>query len=1042
MKFCKIGALSATGTRPFGDGADGFVMGEGAAVFLLKRLADAERAGDHVYAVIRGIGGASDGKGKGITAPNPVGQRLAIQRAWHNADLVPGTATLIEAHGTSTKVGDVVESQSIADAFAGFGLAPGSMALGSVKSNIGHLKGAAGAAGMLKAALALDAKMMPPSLGAEHPNPNIDFEHSPLAVNTELRPWEANGDIRSAGVSAFGFGGTNFHMVLEEHVPGRLTVGRPAAAAAARESAVSPPAAPTAEWADAETLKPPLRGAVVVGGADNSAVSARLADIQAEAEAGSAPAPAPPAESDLRAHVRVAIDFADADELASRAAKARKALESDNVAAWRLLANQGVFHGVGHAHQVAMLYTGQGSQYVNMLAELRESEPIVRATFDEADRIMEPLIGRPLSEIIFVDPADEAAVAEATEQLRQTEITQPAVLTADLALTRLLGAYGIQPDMVMGHSLGEYGALVASGALPFGDALEAVSARGREMANVSVDDNGLMIAVFAPIEEVEAIIATIEPYVVVANINSRHQAVVGGSTPGVEAATAALTEAGHQVVPLPVSHAFHTEIVAPAAESLRQVLARLDIHPPAIPTVANVNGEFYPMGPAVAPDIVEILGRQVASPVQFVAGLTTLHDAGARVFVEVGPKRALHGFVEDVLGDDPEVMALYTNHPKSGDIMSFNQALCGLYAAGLGVGTRDRVVESIPAAPVAVAPTVGTTTPAPALASGSDRYVELGHLFADVLERGYQVLTGASPTAAPTDVDRLGGGEPVVITGAALGLPGTERVFDDGNIVRLLDGESFIDAIPVAMRERIVDKHITRLVKSEAGGGRFESIDSPHDVIKLAGRKGHLDIVSEFGLSADRKAALDPATELAIGAGIDALRDAGLPMAMRYKTTSTGSKLPEAWALPVAERDDTGRDLRVGVPRHRSAHRRGDPIRARPRPPRPARGARAPPLPDGGRQSAGRRARPHDPRAAHRRSPPTRTSSTADSCSRRCRWVTPSSPSTSAPAARTPRSTRPAPAPLRPSPSPRTGSASDAASASSSSPVTTSPATS
>ncbi len=904
VKFCKIGALSATGTRPFGDGADGFVMGEGAAVFLLKRLADAEHAGDHVYAVIRGIGGASDGKGKGITAPNPVGQRLAIRRAWQNADLVPGSATLIEAHGTSTKVGDVVESQSIADAFADLGLAPGTVALGSVKSNIGHLKGAAGAAGMLKAALALDAKMLPPSLGADQPNPNIDFEHSPLAVNTELRPWDVNGHVRSAGVSAFGFGGTNFHMVLEEHVPGRLSVGRPAESAAVASTADSPAAA-TAQSTDAGALKKPLRGAIVIGGADNSTVSARLAEIQTDAEAGTVPALAPPTEADLRAHVRVAIDFADADELASRAAKARKALDSDNAAAWRLLANQGVFHGTGPAHQVAMLYTGQGSQYVNMLADLRDSEPIVRATFDEADRIMEPLIGRPLSEIIFVDPDDEAAVAEATEQLRQTEITQPAVLTADLALTRLLGAYGIQPDMVMGHSLGEYGALVASGTLPFGDALEAVSARGREMANVSVDDNGLMIAVFAPIEEVEAIIATIEPYVVVANINSRHQAVVGGSTPGVEAATAALTAAGHQVVPLPVSHAFHTEIVAPAAESLRQVLARLDIHPPAIPTVANVNGEFYPMGPAVAPDIVEILGRQVASPVQFVAGLRTLHDAGARVYVEVGPKRALHGFVEDVLGDDPEVMALYTNHPKTGGVVSFNQALCGLYASGLGVGTLDPSAQTSPAPPTAVAPPAPIATVAAVAATGSDRYVELGHLFADVLERGYQVLTGSSPTGAPGDADRFGDGEPVVITGAALGLPGTERVFDDGNIVRLLDGESFIDAIPVAMRERIVDKHITRLVKSEAGGGRFESIDSQHDVIKLAGRKGELDIVAEFGLSADRKAALDPATELAIGAGIDAMRDAGLPVAMRYKTTSTGSKLPEAWALPATERDDT-----------------------------------------------------------------------------------------------------------------------------------------
>ena len=186
VKFCKIGALSATGTRPFDEGADGFVMGEGAALFVLKRLDDAERAGDRIYAVVRGIGGASDGRGKGITAPNPVGQRLAVERAWRNAGLSPATCSLVEAHGTSTRVGDVVEVSSIADVFASADIAAGRIALGSVKSNIGHLKAAAGAAGLLKATLALHHKTIPPSLGFREPNPNIDWETSPFHVNTEL----------------------------------------------------------------------------------------------------------------------------------------------------------------------------------------------------------------------------------------------------------------------------------------------------------------------------------------------------------------------------------------------------------------------------------------------------------------------------------------------------------------------------------------------------------------------------------------------------------------------------------------------------------------------------------------------------------------------------------------------------------------------------------------------------------------------------------------------------------------------------------------
>ncbi|MCV6970271.1 beta-ketoacyl [acyl carrier protein] synthase domain-containing protein, partial [Mycobacterium bohemicum] len=222
VKFCKIGALSATGTRPFDAGADGFVMGEGAALFVLKRLSDAERDGDRIYAVLLGIAGSSDGRGKGITAPNPVGQRLAVERAWHVAGVDPAHAGYVEAHGTSTRVGDATELGSLTDVFGKAGAAAGSIALGSVKSNIGHLKGAAGAAGLLKTVLSLHDKVLAPSLHFEHPNENVDWDEIPFRVNTELREWPAAaGGPRTAGVSAFGFGGTNFHAVLEEYVPGR-----------------------------------------------------------------------------------------------------------------------------------------------------------------------------------------------------------------------------------------------------------------------------------------------------------------------------------------------------------------------------------------------------------------------------------------------------------------------------------------------------------------------------------------------------------------------------------------------------------------------------------------------------------------------------------------------------------------------------------------------------------------------------------------------------------------------------------------------------
>ncbi len=917
VKFCKIGALSATGTRPYSAGADGFVMGEGSALFVLRRLDDAERDGDRVLAVLRGIGAASDGKGKGITAPNPLGQKLAVERAWKSAGLPPSTASFVEGHGTSTRVGDVVEVGSLMEAFGG-DIPPGSIPLGSVKSNIGHLKGAAGAAGLLKTVLALHERMLPPSLNFDTPNPNIDFDHAPFYVNTELKAWPTPAcGVRRAGVSAFGFGGTNFHAVLEEHIPGRLpSNGRGRSSVSVSLVGDGPQAT-----VSAPQLKAPLRGALVVGASSEAELRARLGEVRDAAATGHAPAFCPPREQDLRATERLAIDYETATELAEKATKALSALESGNTAAWRLLRAQGVFRGRGTVPKVAFLYTGQGSQYVNMLRVLRDSEPVVRDTFAEADAVMTPLLGRPLSEYIFVDPADESAGARAEEDLKQTAITQPAVLATDIALTRLLAAYGIGPDLVMGHSLGEYGALVAAGALPFADALEAVSARGREMTRVSVEDNGKMAAVFAPIADIERVLAGIDGYLVIANYNSRRQAVIGGASAAVHQAVAAFTKADIQAVLLPVSHAFHTRIVAPASEPLRLTLERLHIAPPCIPVVANVTGDFYAMDPGARPRVLEVLSQQVASPVLFVKGIETLRAAGATLFVEVGPKKALQGFVDDVLGDDPAVVSLFTNHPKLADSLAFNQALCGLYAAGLGDGatkpmedTDRQAAERLPAEVRATAPppVAASPSPAPGAAATSpqpartesvppDRYHELGRLFAEFLERGLSLYGGRpAPGPGPSAV------EPTVITGCGLGLPGLARVFDDSNTARLLRGEQLIGVVPMSARRGMVDKHIVRLVKSEMGESRFESIDDDDEVIKLAGRAGALDLEQEFGVSAERIPALDVVSRLAIGAGLEALRDAGIPLVMRYKTTTRGTSLPDRWSLPDELRDETG----------------------------------------------------------------------------------------------------------------------------------------
>jgi acyl transferase domain-containing protein len=879
VKFCKIGALSATGTRPYADGADGFVMGEGAGVFILKRLADAERDDNKIYAVIRGIGGSSDGKGKGLTAPNPVGQKLAIQRAWDNARLDPATCSLVEGHGTSTRVGDVVEVASLSEVFAAHGAKVGSIPLGSVKSNIGHLKAAAGAAGLLKLTLALHHKEIPPSLGFERPNPNIDFGSAPFFVPTSLRDWaEPPCGVRRAALSAFGFGGTNFHAVVEEHQPGRLT--RPKRTVAVH-AAVGSSAGGAAAMA-----KAPLRGALLIGGASPEVVAKKLAAVAAEAKAGRAPQAGPPSAEDLGAKVRLAIDYGDANELCDKAAKALKAFASADPAAWRMLRQQGIFVGMGKPGKVAFVYTGQGSQYVGMLGNLRKIEPIVASVFTEADRVMTPLLGRPLSRFIFVDESDPAVKARAEEDLKQTALTQPAILATDIALTRLLAAYGVFPDLVMGHSLGEYGALVASGALPFADALEAVSARGREMTNVSLDDNGWMVAVTAPLDEIRKVVAASPGYVVIANLNSNTQAVIGGASQAVEEAMKVLQAKGYNCVRLAVSHAFHTSIVAPASVPLRAVIERLHVQPPRLPIVANVTGELYPMHAGAREEIIDLLARQVAAPVEFVKGLETLYAQGARVFVEVGPKKALAGFVEDVLVPRGDVVALATNHPKTGDVVSFNQALCGLYAAGVGAAT--------------------TAVAAAAEGAAEERH---GDALAVPTEAG--TPRSASPEREGTPVAEeasapRGPGAAVVITGAALGLPGSKHVFDDANVERILGGEELIDVVPARFRKAMLDKHVTRVVKGEDGSGSFQTITDEDDVIRLAARAGAFDLQSEFGVSAERMPALDTVTQLAIGAGLDALRDAGLPLVRHYKTTSKGTKLPDRWGLPDALRDETG----------------------------------------------------------------------------------------------------------------------------------------
>ncbi|MHB8114365.1 MAG: type I polyketide synthase, partial [Bellilinea sp.] len=888
VKFCKIGALSPDGSRPFADGANGFVMGEGTAIFLLKRLADAEKDGDKIYAVIRGIGGSSDGKGKGITAPNPIGQQRSLERAWKNTGVNPASVGLIEAHGTSTRVGDVTEVNSLNAVFGNFGLPVGKVALGSVKSNVGHLKSAAGAAGLFKVVMALYDKVLPPSANFHRPNPNIAFDQIPFFVNTSLRQWDKpEGEIRRAGVSSFGFGGTNFHVVVEEWVPGLLTTesktftapqmvaqipaGQPATVAPSFSASVI---APASVHTHATVTVQPYRGLLFLGAETAEELVFKLTSALQAARSGQLPPRQLPSADALARPERIVIDYENAAELVSRGEKALKAFETNAANAWQAMTAQGVFRGSGAPGKLAFLFPGQGSQYVNMLKDLCEVEPVVADTFKEADEIMTPILGRSLTSYIYVD-GDEESIKRAEAALRDTAITQPAMLTANVAMLRLMNKFGYSPDLVIGHSLGEYAALVAAGVLTFAEALQVVSARASEMKKVSMEDNGGMAAVSAPLEAVEKVLASLDDYAVIANINSPVQSVIGGSTTAIEKSLAAFAAAGFQATKIPVSHAFHTKIVAPASGPLKSVISHMSLNTPQIPVVANVTGELYPTSRT---EILEILGQQVASPVQFIKGMQTLYSQGVRAYVEVGPKRVLNALATDNLKDKTDVTILATNHPRKGAVVSFNEALCGMLAAGLQPQCANVASQ-------ARATVFGQPLEVTAPKNGN----------------------GAAPHAQATVQDsRVPLTGSVVVTGAGLGLPGLKNhVFDDGNVTSILNGEQRIEPLPIKVRQEMVDLRPVRLEKSDAGA-QMMTINHLDGTLKLAGQPGQFSLVEEFGVPAERVDACDISTQLAIAAGIEALRDAGIPLVMTYRQTSKGTLLPDRWKLPESLADETG----------------------------------------------------------------------------------------------------------------------------------------
>lgn len=668
MAFSKTMALSPRGRcKPFDARADGIALSEGIGVAVLKRKRDAERDGDRIYAVIKGMGASSDGRAKGLTAPRAEGQLLALERAYAKAGVDPARVALIEAHGTGTVVGDQTESQTMGRFFGDAGAPRQSCAIGSVKSMIGHSKCAAGIAGLIKGALALHRKVLPPTL-VDEPNPRGNFENGPLYLNRDARPWVHGGPgPRCAGVSSFGFGGTNFHAVLEEYTG----------------AVVDEDPAPLRDW-PAEL--------VVLRRSDRASLTAAAKECRDAVRASDAPlgeiAAACWRASKLQSGPLLAIVATDRGDLAEKLASAISCLEAGDPA---IADPRGVYIQAdppADPGKIAFLFPGQGSQYPNMLAETAIAFREVREALDAAEAVLEGKLERRFGLYLFPPSAFRPEQEQAHRaELTRTEIAQPAVGATSLGLARLLDHLGVRPDLLAGHSFGELTALCRAGAFDADDLIRLAHARGQAMAESSANSPGGMLALDADAAKTSQLLAGIEG-ATLANLNAPRQTVVAGSDAALERLEARAKEASLRTHRLPVATGFHSPLVAAAAEPLARALAGVDLRAPAAPVYANVTAGPYPQDPD---EIRRRLVEQITAPVRFQEEVESLHAAGARIFIEVGPQGVLTGLVGSILEDRPHRAVALDHRGRSG-LVQLGHALAQLLTAGVRV-RLDRLFE-------------------------------------------------------------------------------------------------------------------------------------------------------------------------------------------------------------------------------------------------------------------------------------------------------------------------------------------------------------
>ena len=675
LAFSKTQAFSPRGRcRPFDAGANGIVISEGVAAVILKRLADAERDGDRIYAVIKGVGASSDGRARGLTAPVVGGQIRAIERAYSKAGISPATVGYVEAHGTGTALGDVVEIEALGDVFASAGARKRDCVVGSVKSLIGHTKCAAGLAGLMNASLALYHKVLPPTIGIESPNPKLDLRDGSFRLCTQSQPWlHAHEDRpRRAGVSAFGFGGTNFHAVLEAY-DGKTG---PAPASALPEW---PAELMVWEAEQPAGLIPGIDGLIQALESGSRPSLRDLSDALLRARTGVLPPLHSGPTAQARDHAILAIVTGSHEDLLDKLIHARRVITEGHQA---FEDPRGIFftaRPMWDGSRVAFLFPGQGAQSPGMLQELAVVFPEVRGAFEDFERAMLSGDGPALGPLVFPPPAfNDVAREEARQALVPTDVAQPAIGAACVGMLQLLRSLGLEPDMVAGHSYGELVALHAAGVLTTEDLADLSLERGRLMKEASRGALGGMAALMAGPEAIQDIIRDI-PDVETANWNSPRQTVIAGPNNAIRLAIERAMACGIKARALPVSCAFHTRMIAEAREPLAQFArARLRKEPDR-PVYSNLDAAPHP---ADLSAIAGRLGDHLANPVRFSDMIDAMYRDGARVFVEVGPGAILSPMVEAVLHDRPH-LALSCDATSSPGLTTLLIRLARLLVAGI-----------------------------------------------------------------------------------------------------------------------------------------------------------------------------------------------------------------------------------------------------------------------------------------------------------------------------------------------------------------------